>query len=244
MRILMTELPCITAPALTHLKRLPIGFVTTKHIDPKRDNNQQKAKGDKTMTKSLEAENAALKKQVESLKNSIEHYKFKLESSVRQHAFWYEFAAKNYPENPSIRAAAILKNQRDMDETSVAEFETVLGPWLDYKDDFDILTDREIERRLKRSRKAVMGNQAFIAAVASWEIAGKPRTKKAKRVFVVSTDGNLNAINQELERQERYDAAQLVYCLNCNESMPIKDWPDHEYQGTCPNCETALEDMK
>jgi hypothetical protein len=135
------------------------------------------------MTKSLEAENAALKKQVESLKQTLEHQKFKLESSVRQHAFWYDFAAKNYPENPTAADAAILKNQRDMDEISVAEFEEVLGPWLDYKADFDILTDREIERRLKRSRKAVMGNQAFIAAAASWKVAGKPRTKKAKRVL-------------------------------------------------------------
>jgi hypothetical protein len=134
------------------------------------------------MTKSLEAENAALKKQVASLKQTLEHQKFKLETSVRQHAFWYDFVTKNYPENPTVEVAQLLSNQRDMDETRAVEFETVLGPWLDYKDDFDILTDREVARRLKRSRKAVMGNQEFIAAVASWEIAGKPRTKKAKRV--------------------------------------------------------------
>ena len=134
------------------------------------------------MTKSLEAENAALKKQVESLKHSIAHRTFALKHANRQRAFWYDFAAKNYPDNPTVEAAALLKNQRDMDETSVAEFEEVLGPWLDYKADFDILTDREIERRLKRSRKAVLGNQAFIAAVASWKVAGKPRTKKARRV--------------------------------------------------------------
>ena len=135
------------------------------------------------MTKSLEAENAALKKQVESLKNSITIRTFELKHAERQRAFWYEFAAKNYPENPTVEDAAILKNQRDMDETSVAEFETVLGPWLDYKDDFDILTDREVARRLKRSRETVLGNQAFIAAVASWKVAGKPRTKKSKRVL-------------------------------------------------------------
>jgi hypothetical protein len=134
------------------------------------------------MTKSLEAENAALKKQVESLKHSIGIRTFALNHARRTRDFWYDFAAKNYPEHPTVESAALLKNQRDMDETSVAEFEEVLGPWLDYKADFDILTDREIERRLKRSRKAVLGNQAFIAAAASWKVAGKPRTKKAKRV--------------------------------------------------------------
>jgi hypothetical protein len=143
----------------------------------------RKAKGDKTVTKSLEAENAALKKQVASLKQTLEHQKFKLETSVRQHAFWYEFVAKNYPENPTVEVAQLLSNQRDMDETRAAEFETFLGPWLDYKDDFDILTDREVARRLKRSRKSITANQAFVAAVASWEIAGKPRTKKAKRAL-------------------------------------------------------------
>ena len=135
------------------------------------------------MTKSLEAENAALKKQVESLKHSIAKRTFALKHANRQSAFWYDFAAKNYPDNPTVEAAQLLANQRDMDETSVAEFEAVLGPWLEYKADFDILTDREIDRRLKRSRKSVLGNQAFVAAVASWEIAGKPRTKKAKRVL-------------------------------------------------------------
>ena len=61
----------------------------------------------------------------------------------------------------------------------------------------------------------------------------------------MNTDGNLDAIDRELEaqeEQERHDAAQLVYCLDCNESIPI--WPDHEYQGTCPNCETELAEMK
>ena len=135
------------------------------------------------MTKSLEAENAALKKQVASLKRTLVDRTFKLKTSVRQHAFWYDFVSKNYPDNPTVEAAQLLSNKHDMDETRAAEFETVLGPWLDYKDDFDILTDREIDRRLKRSRKSVLGNQAFIAAVASWEIAGKPRTKKAKRVL-------------------------------------------------------------
>jgi NAD-dependent SIR2 family protein deacetylase len=63
----------------------------------------------------------------------------------------------------------------------------------------------------------------------------------------MNTDGNLDAIDRHLEaqeRQERHDAAQLVYCLDCNESIPIEDWPDHEYKGTCPNCETELAEMK
>jgi hypothetical protein len=135
----------------------------------------------KTMTKSLQAENDALKKQVESLKRTLADRTFKLKTSVRHHAFWYDFVSKNYPDNPTVEAAQLLSNKHDMDETRAVEFETVLGPWLDYKDDFDILTDREVNRRLKRSRKAVLGNQAFITAVASWEIAGKPRTKKSKR---------------------------------------------------------------
>jgi Zn finger protein HypA/HybF involved in hydrogenase expression len=59
----------------------------------------------------------------------------------------------------------------------------------------------------------------------------------------MNTDGNLDAINRELAAQERYDAAQLVYCLDCNETIPIEDWPDHEYQGTCPNCKSELEEL-
>ena len=132
------------------------------------------------MTKSLQAENDALKKQVASLKRTLVDRTFKLKTSVRQHAFWYDFVSKNYPDNPTVEAAQLLSNQHDMDETRAAEFETVLGPWLDYKDDFDILTDREVARRLKRSRKAVLANQAFVAAAASWETAGKPRTKKQR----------------------------------------------------------------
>jgi hypothetical protein len=57
----------------------------------------------------------------------------------------------------------------------------------------------------------------------------------------MNTDGNTDAIERELAAQERHEAAQLVYCLDCNESIPI--WPDHEYQGTCPNCENELEKL-
>tara|TARA_R110000782_G_C14673519_1_gene399227 strand:+ start:151 stop:330 length:180 start_codon:yes stop_codon:yes gene_type:complete len=59
----------------------------------------------------------------------------------------------------------------------------------------------------------------------------------------MNTDGNTDAINRELESQERYEEAQLVYCLDCNESISIEDWPDHEYQGTCPNCKSELEEL-
>jgi Zn finger protein HypA/HybF involved in hydrogenase expression len=51
----------------------------------------------------------------------------------------------------------------------------------------------------------------------------------------MNTDGNLDAIEREL--------AALVYCLDCNEVISIEDWPDHEYQGTCPNCEKELEKL-
>jgi Zn finger protein HypA/HybF involved in hydrogenase expression len=57
------------------------------------------------------------------------------------------------------------------------------------------------------------------------------------------SDGNTDAINQELEAQERHNAAQLVYCLDCNEVISIEDWPDHEYQGTCPNCSEKLDEL-
>ena len=142
------------------------------------------------MTKSLEAENAALKRQVESLKRIVEYRAFDLKYVKRQLKFWYEFAAKNYPENPTVQDAALLENQRDIDETSVAEFEKTLGPWLEYKDDFDILTNREINRRVERSKRAVLGNNSFIAAVASWEIAGKPRQPRKPRKVGTFTGRN------------------------------------------------------
>jgi Zn finger protein HypA/HybF involved in hydrogenase expression len=57
------------------------------------------------------------------------------------------------------------------------------------------------------------------------------------------TDGNTYAIERELAAQEAHDAAQpvLVYCLACNETISSEDWPNHEYQGTCPNCASELE---
>jgi hypothetical protein len=127
------------------------------------------------MYKSLKSENAALKKQVQSLKRVLEKREFQLVNTKRQLKFWCEFASKNYPETPTVRAVALLENLHEMNETSVAEFEEALGPWLEYKQDFDILSNREIERRLERSEALALGNKSFIEAVASWRAAGKPR---------------------------------------------------------------------
>ena len=55
----------------------------------------------------------------------------------------------------------------------------------------------------------------------------------------MNTDGNLDAINRELEAQERYDAAQPevdMYCSHCDECFD-------ETEDTCPNCENELETL-
>ena len=55
----------------------------------------------------------------------------------------------------------------------------------------------------------------------------------------VNTDGNLDAIERELEAQERYDAAQPevgMYCPDCDVEFD-------EPLFSCPNCENELEKL-
>tara|TARA_R110000823_G_scaffold60460_3_gene144607 strand:+ start:380 stop:547 length:168 start_codon:yes stop_codon:yes gene_type:complete len=55
----------------------------------------------------------------------------------------------------------------------------------------------------------------------------------------MNTDGNTDAIDRELEAQERYDAAQpeaSMCCMYCEEYFD-------ETEDICPNCENELEKL-
>jgi uncharacterized paraquat-inducible protein A len=55
----------------------------------------------------------------------------------------------------------------------------------------------------------------------------------------MNTDGNTDAIERELEAQERYEAAQPgadMYCSHCDESFD-------ESEDTCPNCSEELYEL-
>ena len=54
----------------------------------------------------------------------------------------------------------------------------------------------------------------------------------------MNTDGNLDAIERELEAQENYDASQpndVMYCHECDEGFLGSE-------DICPNCENDLEE--
>lgn len=50
--------------------------------------------------------------------------------------------------------------------------------WKEYAADFDNMTDEEIEFEVNCSRNLIDENESWLEAVASWEQAGKPRSKK------------------------------------------------------------------
>lgn len=50
--------------------------------------------------------------------------------------------------------------------------------WKAYSGDFDAMTDKEIEQERNRALEEIAELEDWTEAVASWEAAGKPRTKK------------------------------------------------------------------
>lgn len=50
--------------------------------------------------------------------------------------------------------------------------------WKQYEDDFNAMTDAEVEEERRSSQALVDENEDWLDAVASWEAAGKPRGPK------------------------------------------------------------------
>lgn len=51
--------------------------------------------------------------------------------------------------------------------------------WIDYANDFDALSDEEIEEEVKYEENRLAEAESWLEAVASWKAAGKPRNKVA-----------------------------------------------------------------
>jgi hypothetical protein len=50
--------------------------------------------------------------------------------------------------------------------------------WAEYQNDFDAMTDKEVNEETRRSQSEVVWAESWLEAVAAWEAAGRPRTKK------------------------------------------------------------------
>lgn len=51
--------------------------------------------------------------------------------------------------------------------------------WKEYADDFNGMTDEEIEDEVRISEELVAEHESWLEAVASWKAAGKPRSMDA-----------------------------------------------------------------
>lgn len=51
--------------------------------------------------------------------------------------------------------------------------------WAQYQNDFDAMTDAEIEYETRRSQDQLDEAESWLEAVAAWEAAGRPRTLSA-----------------------------------------------------------------
>lgn len=50
--------------------------------------------------------------------------------------------------------------------------------WAEYQIDFDLMSDREIAEETRNSEEQLHEAESWLEAVAAWEAAGRPRTKK------------------------------------------------------------------
>lgn len=48
--------------------------------------------------------------------------------------------------------------------------------WSKYQNDFDAMTDKQVENEKKRSQDLIDEHEEFVEAVAAWEAAGRPRS--------------------------------------------------------------------
>ena len=62
----------------------------------------------------------------------------------------------------------------------------------------------------------------------------------------MNTDGNLDAIERELEAQERHDDGQDeadMYCTHCDETISGRFDPRAIAKQLCPNCSEELYEL-
>tara|TARA_R110000851_G_scaffold29327_2_gene80848 strand:+ start:285 stop:473 length:189 start_codon:yes stop_codon:yes gene_type:complete len=62
----------------------------------------------------------------------------------------------------------------------------------------------------------------------------------------MNTDGNLHAIERELEAQERHDDGQDeadMYCTHCDETISGRFDPRAIAKQMCPNCSEELYEL-
>lgn len=55
--------------------------------------------------------------------------------------------------------------------------------WKEYENDFNAMTDEEIEDECRDCQNQVDDAQSWLEAVASWKMAGKPRTSDEGEVW-------------------------------------------------------------
>lgn len=55
-----------------------------------------------------------------------------------------------------------------------------MGAWSRYQNDFDAMSDAEIEYETRRSQDQLDEAEDWLEAVAAWKAAGKPRTPSDK----------------------------------------------------------------
>ena len=48
--------------------------------------------------------------------------------------------------------------------------------WKEYEDDFNAMSDEEVEEETARCQNEITELESWLEAVASWEAAGKPRS--------------------------------------------------------------------
>lgn len=51
-----------------------------------------------------------------------------------------------------------------------------MAAWSQYQNDFDAMTDAEIEHEVRQSQDQLDEAESWLEAVAAWKAAGKPRT--------------------------------------------------------------------
>jgi len=54
---------------------------------------------------------------------------------------------------------------------------TMNDAWMEYKGDFNAMTDAEIDSETEQAKTLIDENESWVDAVASWKVAGKPRTE-------------------------------------------------------------------
>jgi hypothetical protein len=65
-----------------------------------------------------------------------------------------------------------------------------MSEWTKFQGDFDAMTNAEIEAVTREEQAKVDDAEEWLEAVAAWEAAGRPRTKKAALKLAKGEDRN------------------------------------------------------